>query len=212
MSPNASRFSRPSWSRRQLLLGACFVVSGLIAWWQLQSPPDTAPVLDARPRLPDYVVLNFAAVDTDEVGRPSRRLLADELRHFVREDRSELDRPHLELFQSAGPPWKARAQEGLVLTGGDQVRLIGDVQLDREGDGQTRPVHLETERIDVWRKQALAETDLPVRILSDGDSLTANGMRLWYTEPTRTTFHGRARIRFAPESAPDDELTRETPP
>jgi lipopolysaccharide export system protein LptC len=111
----------------------------------------------------------------------------------------------MELFQPDGPPWKVRALEGLVLAGGDQVRLVGDVRLDREGDGQTRPAHLETEQIDIWRKPSLAETDRPVRIRSDGDLLTANGMQLWYTEPTRTTFHGRARIRLAPETAPAPE-------
>ncbi|WP_295400305.1 LPS export ABC transporter periplasmic protein LptC [uncultured Thiocystis sp.] len=205
MTAYASLIGQPLWSYRQWLLAACFAVSGLVAWWQLQSRPDEAPALNARPRLPDYVVLNFAAVETDEAGQPNRRLLADELRHFLDEDRSELDRPRMELFQPDGPPWKVRALEGLVLAGGDQVRLVGDVRLDREGDGQTRPAHLETEQIDIWRKPSLAETDRPVRIRSDGDLLTANGMQLWYTEPTRTTFHGRARIRLAPETAPAPE-------
>ncbi|MBK5962850.1 LPS export ABC transporter periplasmic protein LptC [Thiocystis minor] len=208
MSAHASLFGRPLWSRQQWLLAACFTVSGLVAWWQLQSRPDEAPASNPRPRLPDYVVLNFSAVETDEAGQPSRRLLADELRHFLDEDRSELERPRMNLFQPDGPPWKVRAQEGLVLAGGDQVRLVGDVRLDREGDGQTRPAQLETEQIDIWRKRSLAETDRPIRIRSDGDLLTANGMRLWYTDPTRTTFHGRARIRLAPETAP----AREAPP
>ncbi len=203
MSPYASLFDRPLWSPRQLLLGACFAVSGLIAWWRFQPHSNDTLPLGVRPRLPDYVVLNFTTVETDAEGKPSRRLAADELRHFVSENRSELDRPRMELFQSDGPPWKARAQEGLVLAGGDQVRLIGDVRLDRKGNGQVRAAHLETERIDIWRKQSLAETDLPVRIRSDGDLLTANSMRLWYTEPTRSTFHGRARIRLAPEHSPD---------
>lgn len=201
MSPNLWSY----WSWPRLLLGACFAVSGLLAWWQFQARPNETPALGVRPRLPDYVVQNFTAVETDESGKPSRRLTADELRHFVKEDRSELDHPRLELFQADSPSWKARGHEGLVLTGGDQVRMVGDVQLDRDGDGQTRPAHLETERIDVWRKQSLAETDLPVLIRSDGDLLTANGMRLWYAEPTRSTFHGRARIQLAPEQSPHSE-------
>jgi lipopolysaccharide export system protein LptC len=216
MSHFSSRFDRPLWSRRQLLLGVGFAVSGLLAWWRLQSLPDEARALKARARLPDYVVLNFVALETDATGKPSRRLAASELRHFVDENLSELDHPRMELLQSDGPAWNAVAQTGLVLAGGDQVRLLGDVQLDRKGDGHIRPAHLETARIDLWRLQSLAETDLPVRIFSDGDSLTANGMRLWYADHTRTTFHGRARLQLAPESPPESrpppEPNQEAPP
>jgi lipopolysaccharide export system protein LptC len=190
---------RPLWSRRQLTLGIGFVLAGLLAWWQLQQTSDQDLAHIARPRLPDYVVLDFTAVETDASGKLNRRLIADELRHYVDENLSELDRPRMELFQADGPPWNASALRGLVLAHGDQVRLIGDVQLDRAGNQQTRPAHLETEQVDIWRERSLAETDLPVRIRSDGDTLNANGMQLWYSEPSHTTFHGRARIRLAPE-------------
>lgn len=188
-------------SRRQWLLGLGFAITGLLAWWQLQTPPEGDAIRPARERLPDYTVRNFAAVETDASGQPSRRLVAAELRHYADEDVSELDRPRMELYQADAPPWLAQAQRGTVFASGDQVRLSGAVRLDREADRSNRAAHLETERIDIWRKQSLAETDLPVRILSDGDLLTANGMRLWYAEPTRTSFHGRARVRFAPEPA-----------
>ena len=186
-------------SRRQWLLGIGFAISGALAWSQLQMHPDETAPASQRPRLPDYVALNFTALETDTDGKPSRRLVADELRHYVDEGVSELSQPRLELFQPDSPPWTARSEQGVVLAGGEQIRLSGAVRLDRQGDRQTRPTHLETERLDVWRTQALAETDLPVRIQSDGDVITASGMRLWYAEPMRATFQGRTQIRFAPE-------------
>ncbi len=196
-----SLYASSSWqpSLRQWLLGIVFTLSGALAWWQIQIHPDEAAPTSQRPRLPDYVALNFTALETDTDGRPSRRLVADELRHYVDERISELSQPRLTLFQPDGPPWNARSEQGIVLAGGEQIRLSGDVRLDRQGDRQTRATHLETERLDVWRTQALAETDLPVRIHSDGDVLTAKGMQLWYAEPMRATFQGRTQIRFAPE-------------
>ena len=193
--PRSGRFL---WSRSQWALGILFAVSGLAAWWQLRTPPADL-VEAARPRRPDYIVKQFSATETDQTGTPSRRLIADELRHYTDENLSELDQPRMDLFEAEGPPWAARSKRGIVFAGGDRIRLLDDVQLDRKGDERTRPTHLETEQIDIWRAQGLAETDRPVRIRSDGDTLTANGMRLWYNEPTRTTFHGRARIQFAPE-------------
>ncbi|NEX19166.1 LPS export ABC transporter periplasmic protein LptC [Thiorhodococcus mannitoliphagus] len=195
-APHANGYG---WSRRQLLLLALLGAIGLTAWWLLHTSAQETPLLGARQRLPDYVVRDFSAVETDASGRPSRKLIAQELRHFASEDVSELTQPRMELFQTEGPPWTARARTGTVFDSGERVRLSGNVQLDREGDGDYRPTHLETEQIDILRAEALAETDLPVSIRSDGDTLTAQGMRLWYNEPTRSTFHGRARIRLAPE-------------
>ncbi|MBK1716070.1 LPS export ABC transporter periplasmic protein LptC [Thiocystis violacea] len=203
MSRDAPTQARPPWSRRQWLLGVGLAVTGLAAWWQIQTRPEDEGARPARERLPDYTVRNFAAVETDATGQPSRRLVAEELRHYAKEDISELEHPRMELYQTDGPPWLARSRQGTVLAGGDQVRLFGEVRLDREADRKTRATHLETERVDIWRQRGLAETDLPVRILSDGDSLSANGMKLWYQEPTRTSFHGRARIRLAPEPGPE---------
>lgn len=186
-------------SRQQWLLGLGFALTGALAWWQLQMHPDEVAPTGQRARLPDYVALNFTALETDANGKPSRRLVADELRHYVAEGVSELSQPRLTLFQPEGPPWTGRSEQGTVLAGGEQIRLSGDVQLDRQGDRQTRATHLETERLDVWRTQSLAETDLPVRIQTEGDVLTASGMRLWYAEPMRATFQGRTQIRFTPE-------------
>lgn len=199
MTARARYLDGPWWSQRQMLLGLLFALSGLAAWWLMQSRSEGEAVAGARDRLPDYVVEDFSAVETDASGQPIRRLIAEELRHYTDEDLSELDEPRMELMQVAAPPWLARARAGTVLAGGEQVRLTGDVQLDRVGDAQSRPAHMETERVDIWRAQGLAETDLAVHIRSAGDSLQANGMQLWYNEPTRTIFSGRARIRLAPE-------------
>ena len=189
----------PLWSRRQLLLALLFGALALAAWWKFQQRPAEESPPATRPRLPDYIVRDFTAVETEADGRPIRHLVAAELRHYLREDLSELDQPRLDLFQTDGPPWHAQARQGLVFAKGEQVRLIGEVHLDRAGDARVRPAHLETEQLDIRPKQSLAETDLPVRLDSDGDSVEANGMRLWYAEPMRTDFHGRPRIRLAPE-------------
>ena len=187
-------------ARRQWLLGIGFVLLGLGAWWQIRPLPDDDEARAPRARRPDYIVLGLSALETDATGQPSRRLQAERLRHYADEDLSELDEPRLVLYRADGPPWFAQAQLGRVQAGGDQVRLTGAVRFDREADATSRAVHLQTEAMDLWRQKGLAETDQPVRIDSDGDSVTANGMQLWYLDDSsRTSFHGRARIRLSPE-------------
>ncbi|NEV63070.1 LPS export ABC transporter periplasmic protein LptC [Thiorhodococcus minor] len=201
-----TRFAPPSngygWPRHQLLLLLLLGMIGIAAWWLMRIGAQDTRVLGARERLPDYVVRDFSAVETDAAGQPGRKLVALELRHYAEEGISELTHPRMELFQADGPPWRAQSRSGTIFDNGERVRLAGDVRLDREGDGDFRETHLETERIDILRAEAVAETDLQVSIRSDDDTLTANGMRLWYNEPTRSTFHGRARIRLAPAEEP----------
>ncbi|MTW20235.1 LPS export ABC transporter periplasmic protein LptC [Allochromatium palmeri] len=196
-----TRFAeRQDGARRQWLLGIGFALVGLGAWWQLHRLPDDEAVQAPRERRPDYIVQGLSALETDATGEPSRRLKAERLRHYADEDLSELDEPRLVLYRPDGPPWFAQARLGTVQAEGDQVQLSGAVRLDREADASNRPMHLETERLDIWRQTGLAETDLPVRIDSDGDWVTANGMRLWYLQDAaRTSFYGRARIRISPE-------------
>ncbi|MGQ9830948.1 MAG: LPS export ABC transporter periplasmic protein LptC [Thermochromatium sp.] len=188
-------------ARRQWLLGVGFALLGGITWWQLRSLPEDRGTHAPRLRQPDYSVQGLAALETDANGQPSRRLSAVRLRHYADEDLSELDEPRLVLYRPDGPPWFAQARLGQIHAGGDQVRLIGAVRLDREADAANRPVHLYTEALDIWRQVGLAETTLPVQIDSEGDVITANGMKLWYLENgSRITLYGRARLRISPAS------------
>ncbi|NKN33843.1 LPS export ABC transporter periplasmic protein LptC [Marichromatium bheemlicum] len=190
--------SRAHWPRRYYLLAAFFALSGLAGWWQLQRVDLPENPTAERPRFPDYVVHDFTALETDASGAPSRRLSAAELRQFVAEDLSELDHPRMRLFQSDGPPWRVRAKHGLVLGGGEEVRLIGAVELDRDATADAPPTHIETEQLNVWHQRAYARTDLPVQVASGEDWLSASGMQLWYDEPARATFHGRTRMLLVP--------------
>ncbi|MBK1693481.1 LPS export ABC transporter periplasmic protein LptC [Chromatium weissei] len=188
---------RRAWSVRQWLLIAGFAICGLLAWWQLHTHSPESPI-QPRARLPDHVVTNFSGMETNASGQPNRRFAAAELRHFVTENLSEIDQPRVELLQPDGVIWTAQSATGLIFANGDQMRLLGDVQVERHGSQQVRAARLRTAQLDLWRKRELAVSTEPVRIDSEGDTLTANGMQLWYGAPRRTVFQGRTRIQFAP--------------
>lgn len=189
------------WSLRQTLLAAAFAALGGGAWWLLQSQPGPLAPAVKPGRLPDYVVSRFSAVETDDTGRPSRRLVAEQLRQFVEEDLAELDAPRLTVFEAEGPPWEAQSHNGLLLKGGEEVQLTGAVQIRRAGSESLRPLRLDTSELEIWPKLDYAQGDSPVRIESDGDWLTASGIRLWFADPGRANFPGRVHIYLAPATA-----------
>jgi lipopolysaccharide export system protein LptC len=205
MSERIKVHGLPLWSGRQWLLGAFFAASGLLGWWQFRPAPEPTPAEVERARLPDYVVARFTAIETDTTGKPSRRLIAEELRQYVDEDLSELDQPRMTLYpdddETEAAPWRARANSGLVLAGGEEIRLDGAVELERDGSATRRAMRVETELMRIRHARAFAETDRPVSVTSEGDRLDATGMRLWYDAPVRAQFDGRAHIFIAPEQS-----------
>jgi len=190
------------WSSRQAILALLFALVGGLAWWQLERQSSTKAPEPARPRAPDYVASRFEAIEMGPTGQPSRRLVAEQMRQYVGEDLAELDLPRLTLYEAVGPPWRAASREGLVLRGGDEVHLSNEVRIERAGSGGSRPVRLDTSEVTIWPRRQYAQGDRPVRIESERDWLTAQGLRLWFAEPVRAEFPGRAHLFVAPEDPP----------
>ncbi|MFZ0792021.1 MAG: LPS export ABC transporter periplasmic protein LptC [Chromatiaceae bacterium] len=195
------------WGSRQILMALVFALIGGAAWWLLEQEPDSEEPALPRERRPDYVVSEFTAVETDKTGRPARALAAQQMRQYIDEDLAELDLPHLSLYQTEGPPWQAESNRGLLLAGGDEVRLSEDVRIHRAGTPRNRQARLDTSELTVWPKRQYAQGNQPVRIESERDWLTAAGLRLWYAEPMRAEFPGRAHLYIAPASPTEPTAT-----
>ncbi len=186
------------WTTRQGRLLFIFAVLAAVAWWLLRGLIEE-PAKGPRGRVPEHVITDFSAIETDPQGRPQRRLVATQLRQFVAEDLTELDRPRLTLFgRDQGPPWEVEADRGLVLARGEELHLLDAVRIDRVGGPETRSVRLATEELKVWPKREYAQGDQPVRQESDADWLTAAGIRLWYATPARAEYPGRVHVFIAP--------------
>ena len=189
------------WTKRQSQLAVLLASLGGATWWLLQTlivEPPPRP----RGRAPSYIVSDLNAIETDVNGRPKQRLVADQLRQFVDEDRSELDAPRLTQFDPDGaPPWQVRSDHGLLLSRGTEVHLNDNVRIDRAGTAKSRSLRLETTELKIWPKREYAQGDHPVRIDSDGDWLTAIGVKAWYATPSHAEFGGRVHIGIAPAQA-----------
>jgi lipopolysaccharide export system protein LptC len=199
------------WSSRQSSLTLVFALLGGLAWWLLRHQSGLEVPAPPHARVPDYVVSHFQAIETDATGRPSRRLVAEQMRQFVDEHLAELDLPNLTLYQPEGPPWRAQSRRGLLLAGGDEVRLSEAVRVERAGSRGTRPVRLDTSELTLWPQRQFAEGQRPVRMDSEGDWLSAQGVRLWYATPMRAEFPGRVHAFIAPQDLSEPSHQESTP-
>lgn len=188
-------------------------LSGTLAWWLQRDarPPPSAP--EPTQRRPDYIVEGLSALMMDAAGRPDRRLVASELRHYPDDGSSELDAPRLVVYADDAPPWRARADIGWINAEGDEVLLQERVRLERDATDTAAPLLLRTSEMLVLPETDYAETARFVEIDSGDDWVTAeHGMRAWLGEPLRVKLFGRVRSRYGiADAAAGDASSTDAP-
>lgn len=182
------------------LLAFLAVVGALFSWWLSESTKDIQPTL-ANPtgaREIDYRVRGFEVTRMTPAGIPAHTLTADTLRHFTDDDTTELDNPHLTVYQDAEPPWEIDAEQAWVSADRSIVLLTGEVVIDRAGGTKTPPTTIFTRNLRVQPQEDYAETDEAVRVESDDDWLDAVGMRAWLRPPSRIRFLSDVQGYYVP--------------
>lgn len=125
---------------------------------------------------PDYVVTGIRSLETDEQGRPLRRLEARELRHYDQpQDRAEVDRPVFTLYDEGREAWRMTAQEAVSLNQNEEVRLEGGVHAERR-DPAALPLTFDTPTLTVFPRQERLSTRAGVTVQSPQGRLASQGL------------------------------------
>ncbi len=174
--------------------GRWLLVVGLLiaVVWGWKSLQPTA--LDTTPKTnetPDSFFSKFKSTKMDETGQIRYELSAAMLYHYSGSNRSTLEFPVINLFESGVQVWRVRANAGTVINDGEQFELRGDVELFSETDGFS----LKTEALTVWPNQSKAETDQPVTLTSKLGEIKAIGMQADFLNE-RLTFLSQAKGRY----------------
>jgi lipopolysaccharide export system protein LptC len=182
--------------RRELALAVLLALVGAGAWWLQRASTPPAPPPVAKERRPDYIVDRVDALVMDERGRPDRRLIASEVRHYADDGSAELTEPRLIVYADDGPPWRARADTGWVNAAGDEILLEENVRIERAATATGPPLLLRSSEMLILPETDYAETARFAELDSGEDWLTAQqGMRVWFGDAMRAKLFGRVRAR-----------------
>lgn len=181
------------------------VMVALLSWRLRPTPPtESAAATAAAPthhpgeRQVDYYLSGLHATTMGPDGMPARTLSAEHVRHFGDDDTTELENPRLTVHQGESPAWEVYAASGWISADGNLVLLDGEVQIDRAGGRDSRPVHIRTRNLRVQPRQDYAETDEQVSVRSDQDWIDATGMQAWLRQPSRIKFLADVKGFYAP--------------
>ncbi|MCW8881238.1 MAG: LPS export ABC transporter periplasmic protein LptC [Sedimenticola sp.] len=178
------------------------VIGGLLlllvggSLWLSQSSRDDDSNFTSLEHRPDYYL---EAVDTTLMGidgKPSKRLIAERMTHFIDDDSTELKLPRLTLYDQERPPWRVKSETGWLSGDGEVLLLQGAVKIDRSAAPGIRPFHITTRDLRVQQRDHYVETDAEVHARSNKDRIDAKGMQIWLQQPMRIKLLANVRGRY----------------
>lgn len=157
-----------TWRADKWLVVLVVAALSTLSWWlplrMGPAPPETPAVMPEARHVPDFFLREFELTSMDRAGEPRYRLVADGMTHYGDNDTADVSAPRMTLFRPAGPPWQGRSAAGWVATGGEMVRLTGEVVITRPGEVGAPGIELRSEEMRVWPEKEYAETELPVTL------------------------------------------------
>lgn len=158
------------------LLGVALAAAA--SWWLYQQVSLEHAQRDGRHRHdPDAFADDFDLRTLNARGKLEHRLWARRMEHYPDDDSTVLEMPRLELYRPGEPTWHVRARQGWVSSGGAEILLEGDVDVQRKGSKAARPVHLTTTKLRVFPDRDFAETDVAVTYRTTDLEVRSLGMR-----------------------------------
>ena len=183
----------------RILLVLVTVLAAILSWQMVQQDePVSQAAHPSGPRQIDYYVTGLDLTRMTATGKPAHRLRAKNLHHYTDDETTELQQPHLTVFQDDAPPWEVDSERAWVSADGSLVLLSGEVLISREGDADNRPMRILTRELRVQPSEDYAETDEKVRVESDSDWLDAVGMQAWLRPPSRLKFLSQVKGHHVP--------------
>lgn len=182
-----------------LMLSALFLAFG--SFWLLQimsSDGGVGPVNVGND--PDYIVENFSFVRMAETGKPRYVISGERLTHRPADNSSVIDNPVVQGLNTEHPPMTMTAQQALVSQNQNQVDLSGDVDIQRPGAANARPLRVRTEALTFLPDEDIAKTDRAIEMKVG--TATAHGVGMVANNATQQVeLGGRGKIVFPPRSA-----------
>lgn len=158
------------------LLGVALAAAA--SWWLYQQVSVEHAQGDGRHRHdPDAFADDFDLRTLNARGKLEHRLWATRMEHYPDDDSTVLEMPRLELYRPGEPTWHVNARKGWVSSGGAEILLEGNVDVQRKGSKTARPVQLTTTKLRVFPDRDYAETDVAVTYRTTALEVRSLGMR-----------------------------------
>lgn len=149
---------------------------------------------------PDYIVENFSFVRMAETGKPRYVISGERLTHRPADNSSVIEKPVVKGLNTEHPPMTMTAAHALVSQNQSQVDLSGNVDIQRPGAANARPLRVRTEALTFLPDEDIAKTDRAIEMKMG--TATTHGVGMVANNATQQVdLGGRGKIVFPPRAA-----------
>jgi lipopolysaccharide export system protein LptC len=177
-----------------LPLAILMALAGLSFWIEraVRLPDDDR---DAKRIDPEGIMENFEALRTDPAGNPQYRLYARRLKHYSGSKRTELESPRFVRLDAKAGEVSAVADQATVSPDGDEVDLLGNVNVVRAARAGQSAMTLSTARLTVFPERDLLRAPGPVEVRDRNLDLRAGAME-YHAKRRVVKLTGRVKARY----------------
>lgn len=183
-----------------LLMGVlAFLTYGLLR--NTPQAEEPTPELASR-HVPDYTMGRVVLQQFQADGKPRARLQALEVRHYPDTQTLHFEQPVLLWYTPQGDKTYAKARQGESNSDGSEVRLWGDVRIERSSGPQAKPplgpgLVVQTQSLFLDARRERMSTDQAVQLQRGNDRM--EGQRLQYDHLTQQLdLSGKVRMSITP--------------
>lgn len=153
------------------------LIAALSAWVFRQATEPPAREAAVQGHQPDAFATDAVLSSYTADGNLEYRLWAERMQHYPDDDSTELTQPYSELYREQGPPWRIEADHGWLSSGGEEVRLRGDVEIHRAASPTNKPTDAYSDTLTLWPQRDYAATDDKITYVTTDLRVDAVGMR-----------------------------------
>ena len=162
------------------------VILGLLAsgtWWLAKRITSSESITPPAPsHEPDYYFTDATVTTLNKQGRRAAIMTAPRIVHHPDDDSSEVFQPRIEYFEAGDPPWHGRADHGLMPSGGQIIKLDGNVTMNRPEHDGAAPLIIHTDKMTVNLDTNIGSTADPVQITQGASRMTGVGMLAYFKD------------------------------
>lgn len=174
----------------------------LASWWLVRNAPQPlpAPRAAARPDVPDYVLHGFAMRQFDAQGRMSAEVTGTTAHHYPENDMLVIENVRTRSLGADGSITTSSAREGRSLREGQELQLLGDALIQRQGAAASAPVvQVQGPQLHIWQHEQRLHSPGHVVIVRGSDRFSAE--RMDYDHASQVLqLQGRVRGLLPPRS------------
>lgn len=135
-----------------------------------------ANVADVPRTAPDYYVEKFTFVKMAKSRTARYNITGDLMKHYPADDSYEITRPIINNLTSGRPAMVMRSDTARVNSDSSEVRMSGNVDVDRPAFGPSARFHLKSTYLVLLPDDDIMKTDKPVELLLGTTTLNGIGM------------------------------------